>query len=167
MESVELLGEDRTRVGSFSMGESLIVSVKFRASKPIRPALTVAVRTEAGWPVFAVSNRLTGDGADWKATPDGLVECKIIGPPLLPGRYYLDLFLGDLGDITRDHHVVRDAISVEVMPVDMLGTGRLPWPERGSVLCHSQFTVAPADAAEKPDRSSRVETGHTLRSGNG
>ncbi len=164
MESVELLGEDRARVGSFRMGESLIVSVKFQASKPIRPALTVAVRTETDWPVFAVSNRLTGDGADWKATPYGLVECKIIRPPLLPGKYYFDLFLGDLADITKDHHVVRDALSVEVMPVDILRTGRLPWPERGSVLCHSQFTVVPTDAAEQLDRLGSDETRRMLRS---
>ena len=164
MESVELLGEDRTRVGSFPMGESLIVSVKFRASKPIRPALTVAVRTETGWPVFAVSNRLTRDGTDLKAALDGLIECKIIRPPLLPGRYYLDLFLGDLADITKDSHVVRDALSVEVMPVDVLLTGRLPWPENGPVLCHSKFTVTPADGAQKLNCSGRDETGRTMRS---
>ena len=164
MESIELLGEDRTRVGSLPMGESLIVRVKFRASKPIRPALTVAVRTETGWPVFAVSNRLTGEGVDWQATPDGSVECKIIRPPLLPGTYYFDLFLGDLADITKDHHIVRDALSVEVIPVDMLRTGRLPWPERGSVLCHSQFTVARADRAETLDRPDRDEMGRILRS---
>jgi lipopolysaccharide transport system ATP-binding protein len=150
MESVELLGEDRTRVHSFPMGESLIVSVKFQASKPIRPALTVAVRTETGWPVLGVSNRRTGDGAHWKATMGGLVECKIIHPPLLPGRYYLDLFLGDLADITKDHHVVRDALRVEVIPVDILFTGKLPVPEDGPVLCHSQFTVTP-DGGEKVD----------------
>jgi len=141
MESVELLREDRTRVGSFSMGESLIVSVKFRSSKPIRPALTVAVRTDTGWPVFAVSNRLTGEGTDWKARPDGSIECKIVRPPLLPGRYYLDLFLGDLADITRDSHIVRDALGVDVIPADVLLTGRLPWPGSGPVLCHSLFTV--------------------------
>ena len=164
MESVELLGEDRARVGSFPMGESLTVSVKFRSSKPIRPALTVAVRTEAGWPVFAVSNRLTGDGADLNPTVGGSIECKIIRPPLLPGRYLLDLFLGNLADITKDSHVVRDALSVEVMPVDILRTGRLPWPENGPVLCGSQFTVAPDDDAEKIARLGKAANGHTLPS---
>jgi lipopolysaccharide transport system ATP-binding protein len=164
MESVELLGEGGTRVGSFPMGESLIVSVKFRASKPIRPALAVAMRTETGWPVFVVSNRLTMDGTDLKAMTNGLIECKIIRPPLLPGRYLIDLYFGDLADITKDSHVIRDALSVEVMPVDVLSTGRLPWAECGPVLCHSQFTVAPADGALKLNRSGRGEPGRALGS---
>ena len=37
MQSVELLGEDRKRVGSFPMGESLIVSVKFQAVQTYPP----------------------------------------------------------------------------------------------------------------------------------
>ena len=60
--------------------------------------------------------------------------------------------------------MVRDAISVDVVPVDILLTGRLPWPENGPVLCHSQFTVTPDDDAEKLARLGKAAIGHTLPS---
>ena len=52
----------------------------------------------------------------------------------MPGHYVLDLFLGDFGELTRDLDLVYDAISFDVIPADVLGTGRLPGPTDGPVF---------------------------------
>jgi hypothetical protein len=56
----------------------------------------------------------------------------------MPGRYLVDLQCGDW-----DRHVdlVQDAISFEVVPGDVFGTGMLPARTSGSIFWPAAFDV--------------------------
>jgi hypothetical protein len=53
----------------------------------------------------------------------GTVECDLGSPPLMPGRYFFSLWLGDMGG---DHHIELEALQFEVTERDLWGIGRLP-----------------------------------------
>jgi hypothetical protein len=57
----------------------------------------------------------------------------------MPGTYLLDLFFADFGDVTRHLDAVREAISFEVVPADVLGTGMLPNPADGPILWTAEW----------------------------
>jgi hypothetical protein len=57
---------------------------------------------------------------------------------LMPGTYRLDLWLGDAGG---DFDVVYDAISFDVAPADLLGSGRLPPPDAGVIFRDADWSI--------------------------
>jgi hypothetical protein len=59
----------------------------------------------------------------------------------MPGTYLLDLHFANFGDITRDLDVIREAISFEVVPADVLGTGTLPHAADGPIFWTARWTV--------------------------
>ncbi|HVA84569.1 MAG TPA: ABC transporter ATP-binding protein, partial [Candidatus Binataceae bacterium] len=134
MRSVSLRAGDEIATDVVRMGSPLAVRVEFAAPRPVRPILGVVLRTAEGSPIFAVSNRWTQEGWDTEATQSGAITCSLESLPLMPGTYLLDLFFGDFGDITRDLDVIREAISFEVAPADLLGTGMLPHAADGPIF---------------------------------
>ena len=59
----------------------------------------------------------------------------------MPGTYMLDLYFGDFADQTRDLDVIIDAVSLEVFPADVYGTGLLPRAMDGPVFCEAEWHV--------------------------
>ena len=58
----------------------------------------------------------------------------------MPGRYVVDLWLEDFAD-QMSLDMVADAVTFEVIPADLLGTGRLPSP-----VTRDQFSTGPVGA---------------------
>jgi hypothetical protein len=74
---------------------------------------------------------------------------------LMPGTYLVDLYLGDPGG---DFDVVFEAFSLEVMPADMTGTGRLPPANLGHVYFPATFGLIPEGVPEETDNpAARLE----------
>jgi hypothetical protein len=120
----------------------LSVRLEFSASYPVRPVLGLTVKTVQGAPIFGVSNRWTNQGADGPATAEGMILCNVQRLPLNPGTYSLDLSFGDFADQTRELDIVTDAISFEVFPTDLYGTGMLPPPRLvGPVFCSATWKL--------------------------
>jgi hypothetical protein len=69
------------------------------------------------------------------------VTCTIESLPLVPGTYLADLWFGDAADFTRDLDVILDAVSFEVLPVDVYGTGRLQSSSLGPVFSKATWTL--------------------------
>jgi lipopolysaccharide transport system ATP-binding protein len=139
--SVRLKSKERDAVDVLRMGEPLEAAVEFRAPRPIRPILGIAVKTATGTALFGVSNRWTHDLMDGDRIERGTITCRIDSLPLMPGTYELDLYIGDFGDPSRDLDVIRDAISFEVVAADLLGTGMLPRPNEGPIFCRATWEV--------------------------
>ncbi len=57
---------------------------------------------------------------------------------LMPGTYLVDLWLGDSGG---DFDIIDEALSFEVLPTDMYGTGRLPPSNLGHMFCPATFAI--------------------------
>src|SRR5229473_2695711 len=142
MKVVSLFSESEEPASAVRMGAPLSVRLEFSASSPVRPVLGLTVKTVEGAPVFGVSNRWTHQGADGPATAEGMILCNVQRLPLNPGTYSLDLYFGDFADSTRELDIVIDAISFEVFPTDLYGTGMLP-PARlvGPVFCSATWKL--------------------------
>lgn len=141
MTHIELRSEGGTRQGAIRMGAPLEICVKYNAQSSLRPVLGVTVRTLRGMPVFAVSDRIGCQLAFCEPTASGTVICKIERLPLMPGTYVLGLALGNS---TEDVDVIVDAISFEVLPADVTGTGRLLSHEWGPIFCDASWRLLPA-----------------------
>jgi hypothetical protein len=140
--SICLRSEGDTPTGVVRMGAPFETTVDFNAPHPIRPILGLTLKTVDGMPLFGVSNRWTNQGLETRRVASGSVTCKFERLPLMPGTYLLDLYFGDFGDQSRDLDIVRDAISFEVVPADLLGTGMLPRPTDGPVFWSATWTFA-------------------------
>jgi lipopolysaccharide transport system ATP-binding protein len=134
MRSVSLLSEGGGTAGVLRMGAPFEAKVDFSAPHPIRPVLGITLKTAEGIPLFGVSNRWTNQGIDSQRMSISSIICGFESLPLMPGTYLLDLYLGDFGDPSRDLDVIRDAISFEVIPADLLGTGMLPGAADGPIF---------------------------------
>jgi homopolymeric O-antigen transport system ATP-binding protein len=140
MTSITLQSDANEPVGSMRMGSLLSARVEFSAAQRIRPFLGICVKTAEGMPLFAVSNRWTNDGADSQPIMTGTIGCSFEWLPLMPGTYVLDLFLGDFGDPYRVLDYIVEAISFEVVPADLLGTGMLPRSTDGPIFWPATWT---------------------------
>ncbi len=140
MTAVELRSEGRCAEGGVRMGAPLEIAVSYRAARPLRPVLGVVLKTIQGQPVFGASDRFAEQLRECTPMAAGRVACTIDRLMLMPGTYLLDLWLGDPVD---DFDMIHDALAFEVVPADMLGTGRLPPLGCGPVFCPATFTVAP------------------------
>lgn len=129
-------GGDYSPVDSFAMGEEFCVSVEFCLHSPILPVLGLVFKTSFGSPIFAVDNRFIPAPHIKTPVSRGRMTCKIQALPLMPGEYFIDLYLGDQ---FRSIDRVHDALGFCVLPADVFGSGRLPSPNCGPVFQKAEF----------------------------
>jgi hypothetical protein len=103
---------------------------------PLRPVFGVVVKTALGIPVFGANNRSVVSGS--AAISQGVVTCRFDSVPLMPGRYVLDLYLGDQH---HDTDIVHDAASFEVVAGELLGSGLMPPRGAGPIFLPATFEV--------------------------
>jgi lipopolysaccharide transport system ATP-binding protein len=140
MTAVELLSEDGMPSNAIRMGSSLRVKVSFNCpSQPLHPVLSVAVKTMQQAPVFAVSNRHITEFLFSEKVSSGTITCTLDRLPLMPGTYYLDLSFGS--ELLYNIDVVQEAISFDVNPVDVFGSGKLPPAASGPVFWPASFEL--------------------------
>jgi lipopolysaccharide transport system ATP-binding protein len=154
---VRLYSIDDSPSGSVRMGERLAVVVDFVCeSRPIRPVLGIVIKTIQGVPVFGVNNLFIGGELPLRRVPAGSVTCNFDTLPLVAGTYLIDLYLGDGPE---DLDIIQEAISFEVLPADVFGTGQLPPTECGPVFWPARFELS-GDLAEVGNRTARSLSGH-------
>ena len=87
-----------------------------------------------------------------------MVVCEISALDLMPGRYVADLWLQDYS-AWKSLDMIADAISFEVVPADMLGTGRLPPAGEGAVFRRARFSLREAGEAPFDCRAKSLAEG--------
>jgi lipopolysaccharide transport system ATP-binding protein len=140
---IRLRSEGDGQTDVVRMGAPLEVVVDFSAPHPIRPILGITLKTAEGMPLFGVSNRWTNQGIGDDPIRNGKATCAFERLPLMPGTYQLDLYFGDFGDPSHDLDIIRDAISFEIAPADLLGTGMLPRPTDGPLFLGAKWSFTP------------------------
>ena len=138
MTQVELRTEGGVPSAAIRMGAPLEIHVRYRANRPLRPVLGAIVKTSYGAPVFCASDRFCDQLIFCDPLACGTVICAIEKIPLMPGSYFIDLYLGDANG---DFDVIHDAISFEVLPADVTGSGRLPPASAGPVFCNATWRL--------------------------
>lgn len=107
-------------------GASLRISIGFAAEAPIKePRFGYLLRTAAGEAILNSNNRYQPSPAFEEPTSRGVIECDLGVIPLMPGRYSLSFWLGD---IRHDHHAELEALFFEVTERDIWGLGQWPPP---------------------------------------
>lgn len=132
------LGGSAAAGSGIRMGDPLEIRVRFDASMPLRPVLGVVVKTSMGLPLFGINNRLVPAYQFEECTATGMIACRFDSLPLMPGSYQIDLFFGDQ---FRDVDAVREAISFDVLPADVFGSGKLPGTEAGPFCLPASWTL--------------------------
>ena len=117
------------------MGAEMRISVAFNASVPIKhPRLGWVLQTVNGERILNSNNRYQPSPAYDEPVAAGVIECDLGAPPLMPGRYTISLWLGDMVD---DQHIELEAITFDVTERDLWGNGQIPpqvshlwWPTK-------------------------------------
>jgi lipopolysaccharide transport system ATP-binding protein len=138
MTAVTLSGHDTRFSAALKMGERLTVSVNFCSERAFAPVLNVTVKNMHGLAIIRANNLFIGGFDSVQRQNSGMIACTFEKLPLLPGRYAIDL---SLGDGFRDLDAVSDAITFEVLPADVFGTGKLPPPGSAVVFWPAHFAI--------------------------
>ncbi|HVA80764.1 MAG TPA: ABC transporter ATP-binding protein [Candidatus Binataceae bacterium] len=147
MKSVTLRSESDTPVTIVPMGAPLSIAVEFeKKSGPFCPVLGVVVKTSQGWRVLCVNNRFVAGYRFENAITIGTITCCINDLPLTPGTYFIDLYLGDHH---QDFDIVFEAATIEVIPADVFGTGKLPPP--GTAIVYIPAAWQLSDGPYEPE----------------
>jgi lipopolysaccharide transport system ATP-binding protein len=121
--------------GVVLMGGELEVAVAFEADRTLSGVtFGLVVKNGLQAPVFGVNNLSIRSPELDRPARRGTVVCRVPDVPLMPGSYYIDLYLGTRGQV---FDVVKDACRFEVEPADVFGTGKLPPSIAGDVFCHA------------------------------
>lgn len=140
MNEVVLGSEREEPVASVQMGSTLRIKVLFASnSQPISPVLGVVVKTKMGIPLFGVNNRFIPGYRFEELQTAGEITCCIERLPLMPGFYAIDLFFGNEH---QDIDTIHEAITFEVTPTDVFGSGKLPNAAAGSFFWNASWVLA-------------------------
>jgi len=149
MTVVTISGPNDDLSAALKMGQALTASVSFGAERAFTPVLSVTIKNMHGLPIIRANNQLVRSFGFGQRL-SGTISCTFDKLPLLPGRYALDL---NLGDGFRELDSVNDAITFEVLPADVFGTGKLPPPGSAVVFWPARFAIT----SEVQGRQARAE----------
>jgi lipopolysaccharide transport system ATP-binding protein len=138
MTSVTLSADGAAPAAAIRMGGTLGVKVAFKRARPVSPIIGIVIKNSHGVSILGPNNKFIG-GFHFERTASGTISCIVKDLPLMPGNYSIDLYFGD-----SPHHdvdIVCDAISVEVLPADVFGTGQLPTAAAGIVYWPATFEL--------------------------
>jgi lipopolysaccharide transport system ATP-binding protein len=123
---------------AFRMGTRLTVMVNFDAERAFTPVFGLTIKNMHGVAIIRVNNQFIGGFNFTQRHSSGTISCTFDNLPLLPGRYAMDL---SLGDQFRDLDMVNDAVTFEVLPANVFGTGKLPPPGSAVVFWPASFAI--------------------------
>ena len=142
MTAVRLSAHNGQLSAAYKMGAPFTVSVSFAAKLAFSPVLNVTIKNMHGLAIIRVNNQFIGGFPLGGRLNSGVIACALDELPLLPGRYVIDL---SLGDGLRELDAIDDAITLEVLPADVFGTGKLPPPGTAVVFWPARFAITKGD----------------------
>lgn len=138
---------------TFAIGDSIHIEVGFRmpAESALRaPCLGIVIKNSVHAPVAAVNMRMTGSVIVHPMT-EGVIGCSLDQPPLAPGRYTIDVWLGDNAE-DLDH--VQDCIAFDVEATDYYGSGIPPFTHLGNLVLHPTWAIRSMESGARQPASS-------------
>jgi lipopolysaccharide transport system ATP-binding protein len=130
--------------GPIPMGHDVVVAVGFEAAEQLEAGVTIGVTVSNAKraPILGVNNLVIPSPDLDRPIRRGTITCRFIRPPLMPGSYSLDLYLGTQG---QNFDVVIDACRFEILPTDYFGSGKLPPKQAGDVYCAASWGMKDDD----------------------
>jgi lipopolysaccharide transport system ATP-binding protein len=136
------------------VGEDTEISLDYDADgsgDPTNVMVGFSVYGAMGESIFLCSTKVTGQDLT-RVPSSGTFRCLIPRLPLLPGRYFVNVYLEVNGEVAD---WVQSAHSFEVTEGDFFGSGQLPPESHGHLIVDHSWSVGEATIAESP--TERVE----------
>ena len=119
---LEFLNEEGVTTNLIRSGDRITMRLYYRAHKPLRDLVVgINFHSEYGALLAASNNWATGNDIHLAEPGEGYADFEIDCLYLLPGRYYLSLWLGKWSNL---HDVLKNSVAFDVEPSDYYGTGR-------------------------------------------
>ena len=120
---LELRNPEKKAIQFVRSGEPLVIRLNFHSFKDgVRPIFGVGISTESGTVISRVSTWLCGVDIPALARGDGYIDLCINSVNLMPGHYFLSVWLGALGPIFYDS--IDRCLVLDVEEADFYGSGR-------------------------------------------
>lgn len=138
LKQVSLFSQSGASASTVRMGEGISILAEFDCgSRRLRPNLGITIKNNYV-PVLTASTRIQKQYQLADSVSAGKITCHLRDLPLLPGTYSIDLCLSEE---YQEVDVIYDAISFEVLPVDVFGSGEVPRPSEGTIFWPAVFDV--------------------------
>ncbi len=139
MSRVTLSDGNSNVISRIRMGSCLSLHVDFDVKgTPTQPVLGVVIKTDMGTALFGFNNLFIPGFEFDKVQSSGTISCHLANLPLMPGTYLADLYFANEH---RNLDVVYEAIAFDVVPADVLGSGKLPPPAAGPIFWPATFEL--------------------------
>ncbi len=120
--NVEFINGEGEITNFIRSGDKIAIRLHYRANRVLRDVVIgVNIHNEYGTLIAASNNWATGNDIPLVEEGDGYADFEIDQLYLLPGRYYLSLWLGKWND---PMDVLKSCISFDVETSDYFGSGR-------------------------------------------
>jgi len=149
---ISLSAQSGAALSAIRMGEGITIEVEFDSgAQRMWPSISLCVKNNYV-PVFTASTRVQKQYQLAETISAGTIRCELRDLPLLEGTYSIDVFFGDQ---YHNMDVIYDAISFEVLPVDVFGSGQVPHATEGTIYWPAVFEVT-----ERHSPSEKTSTAH-------
>ncbi len=136
--ALRALGGDLTR--AIAPGDPFDIVVSYEAREPLNDvAISIDVDLADGTRLATLHSEFNGERFPISAGP-GAFSCAVAGLPLRPDTYLLNVAIG--GQYTLYDFVER-AMSFDIAPADVFGTGRLPQRNQGPLIAGYRWRLEP------------------------
>lgn len=133
-----VIDEQGNAVANVPMGQPFGLQVEFKSPYPLTdPFMGIRINTASGNSIIVASNTMQYKGKLVGSISAGVFKVFFPKPGLNQGVFYINLALAD-NLVLHDHRV--EALKLEVTPVDIFGTGRIPTPEQAQVITEGQWS---------------------------
>lgn len=130
---VEFRNPEKEPIQFIRSGDPLVIRLRYHASRDgVRPIFGIGIATENGTVVSQVSTWLCGVDLPALQSGDGFIDLHLDAVNLMPGRYFLSLWLGALGPTFYDS--IERCSALEIEPADFYGSGRTSEDKRVIML---------------------------------
>ncbi len=124
---------------SVASSEPFEIVVEYEARAPLKAvAISIDIDLGDGTRLATLHSDFNGERFAISAGP-GALSCAVAGLPLRPDTYVLNVAVGDQHAI---YDFVERAMSFEVVPADVYGTGRLPQRSQGPLIANYRWRLA-------------------------
>lgn len=137
---VEYLGLDRTPCALTRSGDSLVIRFHYHAKKTVHyPSFGFRLFTNMGTLITETGNVTHGVDVPRVEPGDGYIEVEIDSLNLLPAKYYLSLWITEVGGTPVFDGDVRTLLEVE--PANIYASGRTPTSQHGIAFFPQRWSV--------------------------
>lgn len=138
-----IITETGEAISSIPMGQPFGVQVEFMSPRVLNdPFMGVRINTASGQSAIVASNTMQYKGKLAGSVKDGVFRVFFPKPNLNQGLYYITLALAE-NLVALDRK--PDLLKLEVTPVDIFGTGRIPTPEQAHIITEGIWAFMGSD----------------------